>query len=144
MSVGTLTVGGYALDLVTAEVPGAGRPRDISLLLQEQLTSPGVDYARWRQLHLRYPPYTLVTLSAFSTYASAVTAAQNAELGYHKPARLTWTLGGVTRTFREVRIIEPPKLRVTAGYIVGGGTSISGAGGLLFAEWQLQHTELSS
>jgi hypothetical protein len=144
VSVGTLSVAGYGLTLVTAMVPEHGRPLDIPILVQEMLGTTGVDYNRWRQMHLRYQPYRLVTLSAFSTYAAAITAAQQVELGAHRRCRLQWTLGNVSRSFRDVRILGAPRLKVSAGYIAGGGTSVSGVGGLLFGDFELQHTETSS
>lgn len=49
-------------------VGGDGITIDTPETLQERLTTPGVDYARWRDIHKQFPPNTFMTWAeCFST-----------------------------------------------------------------------------
>ncbi len=114
--------------------------------IQEPLTDPGVDYMRWRDVQTIYDPFVLDTTEEASSYTSGESKLRSYMAAVTKFADLSYTAGGVSRTFRKVKVESianhprSPQSILFAGKLDGYGSS-SGSTAVLMARWTLRLTQ---
>lgn len=101
----------------------------------EELTTPGVDGRRWRQLRTYFPSFTLETWADFSSYTNAITACRNYWLSQGQFVTLTWYAGGFVGVYFQVKVIDVQS-QAMAGVMGGFGADPASAA-LVHANWTL-------
>lgn len=149
--VATLRVQGLPdFYFASALTPDGGIP-DQFVIMQETLTDAGVDFDRWRDLGQHYQPFLMATIEDDSSYSNGLARKDAYIKAAGKFGTLTYIAGGVTKTFRHVKILgrpaphpqSPRQQMLIAGGLYGFGAS-SPSACVLMAMWTLQLTESST
>lgn len=140
-SVATITQGSAAHSLFALSVPGRGRPADQPVLIQEQITSPGVDLTRYRDRAFDFPTWQFIGWAAYSTYQAAIAAARVIERGWWQAFDLNWTLAGSSETWYNVKMLAVPRLEIIRGYASDATGTSDTTGALMVISADCQCTE---
>lgn len=127
-SVGTLNF--------LAATSQTGWPIDVATVVEEELTSPGIDGKRWRtQMH----QHTEIQMNTLADATSWDLAKQQAQLYLQAvtgdPVTLTSTIAGTTYRWRNVHILGVQPL-VAPGGCFGAGAA-SGSAAHIIGTWRL-------
>ena len=117
---------GWAVDLIRTEA--------------EELSSPGVDGKRYREIFGQYPEFDMETLADFTTYALAIAAARKYISITHYNVDLSMTLSGALYKIRRAHILAVEPI-VSPGYTVGSGVT-AGATAIVSARWRIAAARL--
>jgi len=128
---------GGTLAFLTAVAP-TGFPLTLFSHQEEELTTPGVDGRRWRTVFDQAAPFTLDTIQDCATYSAAMTLAETYHRTRGRLITLTATIGGTTRTFSRLHILDVT-VRATPARTVGSGV-LAGATAAVVATWTLVGT----
>jgi hypothetical protein len=103
----------------------------------EELTTPGVDGRRWRQLRNYFPNFTMETWADYSSYALAVDDCRGYWLAQGQFVTLTWASAGagVVGVYFQVKVLDV-QAQVMAGVLNGFGASATSAA-IIHANWTL-------
>lgn len=122
-----------ALSFIIARADG-GWPYDQRQVMEEELSSPGVNGRRFRTVFDQFPETTVETLSSVTNYTAAVAEARQHLLCKGRLARLSVVVGGATLTYPKVHILDcAPVARV--GSVVAA--DLTGAGASVACTWRL-------
>lgn len=140
-SVATITQGSAVHSFFALSCPGRGKPADQPVLMQEQITSPGVDLTRYRDRAFDFQTWQMQGWMAYSSYLYAMEAARVIERGWWQVFDLDWSIAGVSNSWRNVKWISAPSLEIVRGYAADStGTSDTG-GALIRLDASCQCTE---
>ncbi len=103
----------------------------------EELTTPGVDGRRWRQVRNYFPSFTMETWADYSSYALAVADCQGYWLAQGQFVTLTWASAGagIVQVFFQVKVLDV-QAQTMAGVLNGFGANASSAA-FVHANWTL-------
>jgi hypothetical protein len=130
----TLTINGQTLFFSSCITDG-GWPEDEPELVQEELAAKGVDYVDYRDVGLRYPPWTMRTMENFSSWDSAVDERRRYRVAVSAYGTLMKIVRGRSTTFPplKVRRVAPDLVPGTA---VGFGAVVNSSA-ILTCTWEM-------
>ena len=130
-------------EFLAAQFPDTGMPIDVGVDTEEELSSAGVDYLRWRTLRADYPAWTMVTWAEALDIEAARLLARKHWGTAGRLANLTLTWGTRQVSYRRVHIspgvIAQPRPGTPAGVGVSGASTAT-----VQTTWILRCTEIGS
>ncbi len=135
---------------VSALTPDGGIPNQF-VSEEEVLRDRGVDFDRWRSTGRHYEPFPMATIEDETSFANALSKKDAYIRAANKRGTLLYIAGGVTKTFRQVKVIgrpvphpQNPRQQICgAGGLYGFGASTPSLA-VLMAMWTIQLTEPAS
>jgi hypothetical protein len=121
MAAGSISYRGQSLPILIARTE-RGAPNAIPVIMEEVLTTAGVDGKRWRTVNKQYVPTVLFTVVDCSTFAYAISNKAIAESFKGALVRLQLTLGGSPYAFRDAHV-EDVQATAFPGPAVGEGAT---------------------
>lgn len=105
-----------------------GRVPDQPVVVEEELIAVGVDGRRFRDLGLRYPEFTAMTLETVATYQAGVTKARKYDklVGQVVTLQITNLGGTATYSYQTVHV-KAATPRVVPGAVAGSATPTNAA-----------------
>lgn len=110
-------------------------------VVEEKLTTAGVDGARWRTLSEQMLPATIEAVAEALSWQDAVSRADAYRAMKGSLVVVTWTAGGYTYRYKDVHVAGVDAKPV-AGSVVGGGAS-SSATNHVRVTWVLETTDFT-
>jgi hypothetical protein len=139
MATMTMTGGGLALSFIAAQSDDNTFLFKVPVVVEEVLDTEGVNGRRWRTKYEQMTPAMVETISACSTWVTALAEAQ-----YHRNmvgtlVGITWTAGGSPYVYKDVHVVSVIS-RPIAGAVVGGGAATNSAA-FVRSTWILEPTD---
>ncbi len=118
----SIIIGPYTF--LTAAVVEGGFLFQTPEVVEEKLTTPGVDGSRWRTVSNQMLPASIDAVSEALSFLNAVSAASAFRFMKGELVPVVWTTGGYTYRYKDVHVSDV-QCKPTAGAVVGGGASSS-------------------
>ncbi len=122
----TMTGNGLNFSFLAAQSDDSTFLLKLPEVVEEVLTTEGVDGRRWRTTFEQMRPVQLETISDCLTFVAAVALAQEHRQLSGTLVGMTWAAGGATYVYKDVHVSKVIS-RPIAGAVVGGGASSSAA-----------------
>ena len=125
------------LPFSTVRMP-TGRPLDISQILLQEISTPGVDSRRYRETMAVRGEFVMQTMRDFASYADAVSWAQSYESTQGEVVGLSLALRDFGKYWKNVLVVDVKPI-VTAGVVSGFGSDPNSAA-MVTATWKFYCT----